>query len=313
METRKIGQLEVSVAGLGCNNFGMRIDEAATQAVVDAALDAGITLFDTADIYGGGERPRSSSAARSARRRDDVVIATKFGMRVGRRHRRAAEPGVRAGALRGQPAPARHRPHRPLPAAPARRRRRRSRRRSTRSTTLVRAGKVREIGCSNFAARSSTRPRPRRRAERSAAFVERAERVQPAAPPAGAETCSARASATASALLPYFPLASGLLTGKYRRGEAPPEGTRLAAWGRAAATSCSPTSSFDVVERLDDVRPRAGPHAARAGAVVAGRPAGWSPRHRRRDPARAGAGQRGRDVAWTLTDAERAQLEGILA
>src|SRR3954468_2292556 len=82
MRTRKLGELDVTVVGLGTNNFGGRIDEDATRAVVDAALDAGITLFDTADIYGGarsGEPPGRAVGGR----RDDVIVATKFAMPMG--------------------------------------------------------------------------------------------------------------------------------------------------------------------------------------------------------------------------------------
>ena len=78
METRTIGSLEVSVVGLGCNNFGMRIGRKETAAVVDAALDAGINFFDTADIYGGAKSETYLGAALGARR-DEIVLATKFG------------------------------------------------------------------------------------------------------------------------------------------------------------------------------------------------------------------------------------------
>src|SRR3984957_2972036 len=78
METRTIGSLKVSVVGLGCNNFGMRIGRKETAAVVDAALDAGINFFDTADIYGGTKSETYLGAALGARR-DDIVLATKFG------------------------------------------------------------------------------------------------------------------------------------------------------------------------------------------------------------------------------------------
>ena len=81
METRSVGSLEVSVAGLGCNNFGMRIDEAASQQVVDAALDAGINHFDTADIYGKGRSEEFLGRA-LGKRRGDAVITTKVGMGV---------------------------------------------------------------------------------------------------------------------------------------------------------------------------------------------------------------------------------------
>ena len=81
METRQIGSLNVSVVGLGCNNFGWRIDEGQTAAVVKAALDAGITFFDTADMYGGTKSEEFLGRA-LGRRRDDIVLATKFGMEV---------------------------------------------------------------------------------------------------------------------------------------------------------------------------------------------------------------------------------------
>src|SRR5687768_577929 len=83
METRKLGSLEVSLVGLGCNNFGGRMDEAATKAVVDAALDAGITLFDTADVYGGAGKSEELLGRALGSRRADVLVATKFGMPMG--------------------------------------------------------------------------------------------------------------------------------------------------------------------------------------------------------------------------------------
>src|ERR1700752_2593936 len=84
MKVRKLGNsgLKVSVVGLGCNNFGMRIDQAPTQAVVDAAIEAGITLFDTPDVYGGTKSEEFLGKALGKRRRD-VLVATKFGMPVG--------------------------------------------------------------------------------------------------------------------------------------------------------------------------------------------------------------------------------------
>ena len=118
METRTIGSLKVSVVGLGCNNFGMRIGRKETAAVVDAALDAGINFFDTADIYGGTKSETYLGAALGARR-DDIVLATKFGAAL-RGPRGRGVGGVHPPGRRGQPHPARHRPHRPLPAARAR-------------------------------------------------------------------------------------------------------------------------------------------------------------------------------------------------
>ena len=97
MEKRRIGSLEVGVVGLGCNNFGMRIDYARSEAVVHAAIDTGITLFDTADIYGGTHSEEFLGRALGARRQD-VVIASKFGMRVDDA-RRGAKPAYVRQAL----------------------------------------------------------------------------------------------------------------------------------------------------------------------------------------------------------------------
>src|SRR5215210_8989618 len=94
MDTRRIGTLEVSVVGLGCNNFGRRLDIDATKAVVDAALDAGITFFDTADVY-GGTKSEEYLAGALGRRRDEVVVATKFGAAVDEQRRGARPEYVR--------------------------------------------------------------------------------------------------------------------------------------------------------------------------------------------------------------------------
>src|SRR5579885_2202709 len=147
LETRRIGPLDASVVGLGCNNFGWKLDEQASAAVVHAALDAGITFFDTADIYGGTKSevfPRRALGAR----RNDVVIATKFGMAVDDRRRGARPEYVRQAAedsLRRLNTDRidLYQLHQPDPTVPI-------------ADTLgalndlVKAGKVREIGCSNF-------------------------------------------------------------------------------------------------------------------------------------------------------------------
>jgi aldo/keto reductase family protein len=149
MDTRKIGSLDVSLVGLGCNNFGMTIDESASTRVVHAAIDAGVTFFDTADIYGGTKSELFLGRA-LAGRRDAVVIATKFGMRVDAARQGARPEYVRQAAedsLRrlGVERIDLYQLHQPDPAVPI-------------ADTLgalddlVRAGKVREIGCSNFSA-----------------------------------------------------------------------------------------------------------------------------------------------------------------
>ncbi|HSA80340.1 MAG TPA: aldo/keto reductase, partial [Geminicoccaceae bacterium] len=149
METRRIGSLEVSVVGLGCNNFGGRLDAAQTAQVVDAALDAGINLLDTADIYGATRSEEYLGQALQGRR-EEVVLATKFGMKVDER-RRGARPDYVRRALEDSLRRLKtdridlYQLHEPDPTVPI-------------AETLaaldeaVQAGKVREIGCSNFSA-----------------------------------------------------------------------------------------------------------------------------------------------------------------
>ena len=218
MEKRKIGSLEVSLAGLGCNNFGWRIDAAGTAAVVNAAIDSGINLFDTADIYGGGQSEEYLGRALKARR-DQVLIATKFGMKMGEGKeggkpayiRQAVEDSLRR---LGTDHIDLYQIHQPDPSTPIA---------DTLGalTDLVKAGKVRQIGCSNF----------------SAAQLREAANVQ------GARFVSVQNNYSmfhrepeaevlpecqrlGIAFLPYFPLANGLLTGKYRQGQPFPKSSR---------------------------------------------------------------------------------------
>jgi aryl-alcohol dehydrogenase-like predicted oxidoreductase len=232
MRYRTLGPsgLVVSVAGLGCNNFGRRLDVPATRAVVDAALEAGVTLLDTADIYGGTGRSEEILGEVLAGRRDQVVLATKFGSqgpdmgygpaagsRGGRSYiRRAVEHSLRR--LRTDYIDL-YQIHDPDPRTPIE---------ETLAALgeLVAEGKVRYIGHSNFsgwqiavaaaAARDLGIP-PFISAQNHWSLLERgAEReVVPASVHFGL------------GLLPYFPLANGMLTGKIRRGRGPEEGTRL--------------------------------------------------------------------------------------
>ncbi len=227
MEKRSIGSLSVSVIGLGCNNFGWRIDDAATERVVLAALDAGINFFDTADIYGGTRSEQFLGRALGSRR-SEVVVATKFGMAVDDR-RKGAEPGYIRRAVEdslrrlGTDRIDLYQLHQPDPSVPI-------------GDTLealdglVRAGKVREIGCSNFSAaqirRSEDAVRPA-----AARFVslQNEYSLLRRDPESGVlSECVNRGIA----FLPYFPLASGLLSGKYRKDRPAPRGTRLTSGGR---------------------------------------------------------------------------------
>lgn len=226
METRKIGTLEVSVVGLGCMNFGWRIDENESVKVIDAALDAGINFFDTADIYGKGQSEEFLGRA-LGRRRDDVLIATKFGLEMGP-GRKGAQPAyvreaVDASLERlGTDRIDLYQLHRPDPATPIA---------DTLGalSELVRQGKVREIGCSNFSVAQIREAAAA--AEAGASFVSVQNELNVIQREALLDVLP-ECAACGLAFLPYFPLASGLLTGKYRRGQEPPARTRWSDhWG----------------------------------------------------------------------------------
>lgn len=226
MEFRTLGRsgLTVSVAGLGCNNFGMRLDEDRSAAVIHAALDAGITLFDTARSYGGGRSEEFLGRALGSRR-DEVVIATKFGAGSGgppdpggsRRHLiRSVETSLRALGTDHIDLLQLHYPDPRTPIAET----------LGALTDLVHQGKVRYLGCSNFtgwqiadaswtAATRNLEPFVSVQNEWSLLQRDIEREVLGACDRFG---CG---------VLPYFPLASGVLTGKVRKGERPPEGSRL--------------------------------------------------------------------------------------
>jgi aryl-alcohol dehydrogenase-like predicted oxidoreductase len=222
MEKRRIGSLQVSVVGLGCNNFGWRLDADATVKVVHAALDAGVNFLDTADIY--GDTKSEEYLGRALRgRREQAVVATKFGMKVDD-HRHGAKPAyVRQAAedsLRrlGTDYIDLYQIHQPDPETPIA---------DTLAALdeLVKAGKVREIGCSNFSAQQTREAEAALRPggahfvslqnEYSLLHREPEREVLPECERSGL------------AFLPYFPLANGLLTGKYRAGRPAPQGTRI--------------------------------------------------------------------------------------
>jgi aryl-alcohol dehydrogenase-like predicted oxidoreductase len=224
VQSRRIGSLEVSAVGLGCNNFGGRIDETRTKEVVDAALAAGVTLFDTADIYGGTLSEEFLGRSLGERRRQ-VAIATKFGGRIDDEHpgggrpeyvRAAAEDSLRRLGTDHIDLYQLHFPDSDTPLDDT----------IGAMAELVRQGKVRELGVSNFSSEQLREAQAAaERAGVTLASVQNQYSVLHREPEAGVlEECE-RAGI---ALLPYFPLASGLLTGKYKVGEPPPPGTRLA-------------------------------------------------------------------------------------
>jgi len=246
---RTIGGLQVSAVGLGCNNFGARADEEKSRAVIAAALDAGITLFDTADSYGTG-RSEEILGKYLKGHRDDVVIATKFASKLGDDDTGGASPRWIDRAVEG------------------------SLRRLDVDTIdlyqqhwfdadvpledtlgalhqLVEDGKVRVIGCSNFTGAHL---------DAAAAIAEKTS-VTPFASVQNQLSLLKRDDLTDAipacerhglGYLPYFPLAAGMLTGKYRRGEELPAGTRLANAGNSPffAPFLS-DESFERVERLE--------------------------------------------------------------
>ena len=221
METRRIGSLEVSVVGLGCNNFGWRIDADASAAAVNAALDAGINFFDTADIYGAGQSEEFLGRALGARRAE-ARIATKFGMKMDEQRRgarpeyvrQAAEDSLRRLGTDRIDLYQLHQPDAQVPIAET----------LGALDGLVRAGKVREIGCSNFSG-DQLRAAGAAVREGGARFVSVQNQYSLVVrePEADAIPECVRSGI---AFLPFFPLANGLLTGKYRLGQPLPEGSR---------------------------------------------------------------------------------------
>ena len=242
MRTRVLGEggPEVSVVGLGTNNFGRRCDYAQTVAVIDAALDAGVTLFDTADIYGQGMSEEFIGRALEGRR-DRVLIATKFGKPMDERpEERRGNPDYIQWAVESSLRRLRtdvidvYQLHEPDPVTPIE---------ETLGALndLVHDGKVRWIGSSNFSAEQIEAAEEVARGagfhrfvsvQNEYSFVEREAENEVLG------TCER----LGIGFLPYFPLASGLLTGKYRRGEPATEG-RLA--GREI-----PADRWDRIEAL---------------------------------------------------------------
>lgn len=249
MHYRTLGPsgLKVSAVGLGCNNFGMRCDSRQTQAVVDRAIDVGVTLFDTADVYSAGQSEQLLGQALGARRMD-VVIATKFGLPMGEGEysrggsRRYVRRAVEASLTRlGTDWIDLYQIHFPDPGTPLG---------ETVSVLddLIREGKIRYAGCSNYQGWQLVESlwiaethgyEPFISAQNHYNLLERTieRELLPAA------------QAHGIGILPYFPLASGLLTGKYERGKTPGKDTRLGG-GREFFKSVLTDANFDKVERL---------------------------------------------------------------
>jgi aryl-alcohol dehydrogenase-like predicted oxidoreductase len=306
VDTRTIGGLKVSAVGLGCNNFGRRLDQAGTNRVVDAALEAGVTFFDTADVYGDGLSEEYLGRA-LGHRREEVMIATKFGGTMGGDERRSGagrqwiERAVRESSSRlGTDRIDLYQLHMPDPEIPIE---------ETLGalSRLVEDGRVREIGCSNFDAGEIERAAQAASEKDLSPFasVQNQYSLLHREPEEGVLEACRRHELV---FIPYFPLASGMLTGKYRSGGPPPEGSRLASIKRAERFLND--GNFQMVEALEVFcRERgrtllelavcwllAGPEVA---SVIAG---ATNPEQARANAAAA---------SWELTDEDLAEVDRI--
>jgi aryl-alcohol dehydrogenase-like predicted oxidoreductase len=297
------------VIGLGCNNFGMRIDQAQTRMVVDAALDCGVNFFDTADIYGAAKSEVFLGEALKGKR-DKAVLATKFANPMGEGE--YLRGGARRYIVKAVEDSLKrlhtdhidlYQMHVPDPDTPIEE--------TLRALDdLVRAGKVLYVGNSNFAgwqiadADWISRNNGLERfvsAQNNFSLLERGveREVLPACERFGL------------GLLPYFPLASGFLTGKYQRGEPPRQGTRLAAWGKRGAAALS-DRNFDRLEALEH-------WAMQRGRRILDLAFAWLLGHRVVSSVIAGATTpeqveaNARCAEWILTPAEVEEVRALLA
>ncbi len=304
MRTRKIGKLEVSVVGLGCNNFGGRIDDDQAASVVNACIDAGITFFDTADVYGGTRSEEVLGAALGSRR-SEVVVASKFGMQIDEQRRgakpdyvrRAMEDTLRRLGTDYVDLYQLHFPDADTPIADT----------LGALDELVQAGKVREIGCSNF---SSAQLRQAEEAVTPGAArfvsVQNQYSLLQRQPETDVLEECARDDV---AFIPYFPLASGVLTGKYRRGEPVPAGTRLASMADRAASVLT-DETFTIVEALTAfANQRDHSLVELAVAWLLARPAVASVIAGATRPEQVSQNSAGAD--WVLSDADMAEIDTI--
>jgi aryl-alcohol dehydrogenase-like predicted oxidoreductase len=313
MSYRRLGEsgLAVSVVGIGCNNFGRRIDAAASKAVVDTAIDCGITLFDTADVYGdpaAASEEFLGAALKANGRRDDVIIATKFGSPMGgangpdwdsRGSRRYIQKAVETSLRRlGTDYIDLYQLHQPDPHTPIA---------ETLSALddLVRAGKVRYIGSSNFSGWQVADAAWTARTAGTVPFISAQNEYSLLERSIEADLVPA-CQQYGVGILPYFPLAMGLLTGKHQPGSIVP-GSRLS---NARFSDYLAQAPWDVVEKLRAFAAERslsildvaiGGLAAKpaVGSVIAG---ASTP-----DQVRANASA----VAWSPTADELAQIDAI--
>lgn len=247
VEFRQLGNsgLTVSVVGLGCNNFGVRCDFDQSEAVINSAIDNGITFFDTADIYGGRGGSETFMGKILRGRRDQIILASKFGMDMGtgypaRGSRKYIRSAIEASLHRLQTDYLDlYQFHQPDPLTPIE---------ETLAALdeLVKEGKVRYVGCSNFSGWQIAEAEMLSRLNHTERFISAQNHYSLIEFGVEKEVIPACVN-FGLGMLPYYPLASGLLTGKFRRGEEPPEGTRLA--GRREELE---KANWYVIEELSD-------------------------------------------------------------
>jgi aryl-alcohol dehydrogenase-like predicted oxidoreductase len=317
METRKIADLEVSIVGLGCNNFGMRCDEEQSAAVVHAALDSGINFFDTADVYSYGVSESFLGNALSSNRRD-VFIATKFGNPMQERDNDGGWKPIEGtgGASKGWITTAvedslrrlqtdridlyqLHIPAGDVPIDET----------IEALDSLVKDGKIRAFGCSNFPANLIDEATEIANDKGSARFassqdhwslLSRAveESVIPAVERNGLKE------------IPYFPLASGMLTGKYTQGEEPAEDTRLSKVPENRRSTWMSDENFEVVSKLQA-------YAEERGHTLLELAISWLASHEVVGSVIAGAtkpeqvGSNAQAASWKMTSQEIAEIGEI--
>jgi aryl-alcohol dehydrogenase-like predicted oxidoreductase len=251
MKQRNLGTsgLLVSTIGLGCNNFGGRLDLEGTRAVIHAAFDHGITLFDTADVYGNQGGSETLMGQVLGDRRKDIVLASKFGLPMDGENGRL-KGGSRRYIMSAVEASLKrlktdwidlYQYHKPDPLTP------------TEETLralddLVKQGKVRYIGCSNLPGWQVVEAQWTSKHLGLESFVSCQDEYSLLVRKAEQDVAPV-AARYGMGLLPYFPLASGMLTGKYKRGAPTPAGTRMAGTDRYSRYQTD--SSFDVVEKLE--------------------------------------------------------------
>jgi aryl-alcohol dehydrogenase-like predicted oxidoreductase len=247
MKLRNLGKsgLRVSLIGLGCNNFGQRMDLESSTAVIHKALDAGITLFDTADVYGGRGGSETVLGQVLGERRKNIVLASKFGMAMDDGEKKGASRRYIMAAVEASLKRLKtdwldlYQVHRHDPLTPIEE--------TLRALDdLVRAGKVRYVGCSNFTAAQVIEAQLTAELRNLNAFVSAQDEYSLLKRDFDGERLDTL-ERYGLGLLPYFPLASGLLTGKHKRGQATP-GTRLAT---PMFASFMNDKNFDVLEKLE--------------------------------------------------------------